>query len=381
MALETGTYIDDLVVTNPVSGDPKSQGDDHLRLLKSTIKATFPNVTGEVTPTQVEINRLDGITGPAAAKDGETFTGANDFTGAVITVPNQSLGTSGAFAANVDYVNATSTSAALPGQTGNNDKIMTTDGTTADWSATINTAVVKPAVGAEFVTETQTQTLTDKTLTDLIIADDADPTKKANFIVSGVTAGQNRNLTIPDNNVTVDTPGWRLISVLTPSAAASPYEMDVFSSTYDDYVAVCDLRTVAGSGGYTLTMQVKIGGSYITSGSVYRYHMNKTSSATALYVGSAGNPDGAGSIKLIGADFGSQSDHSASFIVKFINVNSATVFKHMIIEGAYRRENDELVCMSGVAGIDNAGALQGFRFGGLSSFTGTIKIFGIRKSI
>lgn len=380
MALETGTYIDDLVVTNPVSGDPKSQGDDHLRLLKSTIKTTFPNITGEVTPTQVEINRLDGITGPAAAKDGETFTGTNDFTGAVITVPNQSVGTSGMVAANVDYVNATVTEATLPGQAGNDDKIMTTDGTTADWSAEINTAVVKPAAGTDFATLTQTQTLTDKTLTDLIIADDADPTKKANFIVSGVTAGQNRNLTIPDNNVTVDTPGWRLISVLTPSAAASPYEMDVFSSTYDDYVAVCDLRTQAGSGGYTLTMQVKIGGSYIT-GSVYRYHMNKTSSATALYVGFAGNPDVAGSIKLISADFGSQSDHSASFMIKFFNVNNATVFKNMFVEGIYRRENDEIVTMSGVAGIDNTGALQGFRFGGLASFTGTVKLFGIRKSI
>lgn len=375
MALETGTYIDDLVATNPVSGDPKSEGDDHIRLLKSTIKATFPNVTGEVTPTHTELNQLDGITGPAAAKDGETFTGTNDFTGAVITVPNQSVGTSGMVAANVDYVNATVTEATLPGQAGNDDKIMTTDGTAADWSAEINTAVVKPAAGTEFVTETQTQTLTDKTLTDLILADDADPTKKANFIVSGVTAGQNRNLTIPDNNVTVDTPGWRLISVLTPSAAAVPYEMDVFSSTYDDYVAVCDLRQPGG----TLTMQVKIGGAYITSASAYRYHMNKSSSATTLYVGSAGNPDVAGYIQLIsGGDFGGG---SANFILKFMNVNNATVFKNMIIEGAYRRTNNEIVTMTGVAGIDNTGALQGFRFAGFSSMTGTIKIFGIRKSI
>lgn len=381
MALETGTYIDDLVATNPVSGDPKSEGDDHIRLLKSTIKATFPNVTGEVTPTHTELNRLDGITGPAAAKDGETFTGTNDFTGAVITVPNQSVGTSGMVAANVDYVNATVTEATLPGQAGNDDKIMTTDGTTADWSAEINTAVVKPAAGGEFVTETQTQTLTDKTLTDLILADDADPTKKANFIVSGVTAGQNRNLTIPDNNVTVDTPGWRLISVLTPSTAAIPYEIDLFSSTYDDYVAVCDLRTYAGSGGYTLNMQFKVSGAYVTSASVYRYHMQKNSSASSSYVGFAGNPDGAGSIKLISADFGSQSDHSANFMVKFFNVNGTSVFKQVLIEGTYRRENDELVQMSGVAGIENTGAIQGFRFGGLASFTGTVKLFGIRKSI
>lgn len=44
MGLETGTYIDALVATNPSgASDPKSQGDNHLRLLKSVLKATFPN--------------------------------------------------------------------------------------------------------------------------------------------------------------------------------------------------------------------------------------------------------------------------------------------------------------------------------------------------
>ena len=42
MALETGSHIDDLVVTNPTSSDPLHQIDDHLRLIKAVIKATFP---------------------------------------------------------------------------------------------------------------------------------------------------------------------------------------------------------------------------------------------------------------------------------------------------------------------------------------------------
>lgn len=58
MALETGTYISDLVATNPTSGDPKSQGDDHLRLIKSTVKASFPNVSGAVTATHTQLNRV-----------------------------------------------------------------------------------------------------------------------------------------------------------------------------------------------------------------------------------------------------------------------------------------------------------------------------------
>lgn len=53
MALETATYIADLVTTNPVGAtDPISQGDDHLRLIKSTLQATFPNMAGRSWRTQ-----------------------------------------------------------------------------------------------------------------------------------------------------------------------------------------------------------------------------------------------------------------------------------------------------------------------------------------
>jgi len=48
MALETGTYISDLVATNPTTGDPKSQGDDHLRLLKTALRQCFAGFLGAV---------------------------------------------------------------------------------------------------------------------------------------------------------------------------------------------------------------------------------------------------------------------------------------------------------------------------------------------
>lgn len=48
MALETGTYISDLNKSNPSSGDPKSQGDDQIRLVKGTLLATFPLVKGPI---------------------------------------------------------------------------------------------------------------------------------------------------------------------------------------------------------------------------------------------------------------------------------------------------------------------------------------------
>lgn len=62
MALETGNYITDLVITNPTGGDPKSQGDDHLRLVKKTVKQTFPNLNAPVTVTPTELNYLSGVT-------------------------------------------------------------------------------------------------------------------------------------------------------------------------------------------------------------------------------------------------------------------------------------------------------------------------------
>ena len=81
MALESGTYISSLNANNPVGAtDPKSQGDDHLRLIKSTILNTFPNVTNAVTATHTELNFIDGATGVTGTGNtvrsaSPTFTG------------------------------------------------------------------------------------------------------------------------------------------------------------------------------------------------------------------------------------------------------------------------------------------------------------------
>ena len=66
MALETGTYVNSLNASNPASTDGLAQADDHIRLLKSTIKATLPNVTGAITATQLELNLMDGVTATTA---------------------------------------------------------------------------------------------------------------------------------------------------------------------------------------------------------------------------------------------------------------------------------------------------------------------------
>ena len=43
MALESGTYIKDLVDTNPPGTDAISQGDDHIRLIKTVLQNSFPS--------------------------------------------------------------------------------------------------------------------------------------------------------------------------------------------------------------------------------------------------------------------------------------------------------------------------------------------------
>jgi len=43
MALESATYVSGLVATNPSGSDSISQGDDHLRLIKTVLKNTLPN--------------------------------------------------------------------------------------------------------------------------------------------------------------------------------------------------------------------------------------------------------------------------------------------------------------------------------------------------
>ena len=67
MGLETGTTISSFITSNPTSSDPVNQGDDHLRLIKSILKAQFPGAAGNgfataITATEAEINALHGLT-------------------------------------------------------------------------------------------------------------------------------------------------------------------------------------------------------------------------------------------------------------------------------------------------------------------------------
>ncbi len=73
MALETGEYIGNLVATNPTPSDPKSQGDDHLRLIKSTLQNSFAGIEGMILVSGVESGAGNAYT---VALSGEPTTPA-----------------------------------------------------------------------------------------------------------------------------------------------------------------------------------------------------------------------------------------------------------------------------------------------------------------
>ena len=63
MPIESASYISQLDPANPTAGDPKSEGDDHLRRVKSVLKTQFPNFgAAAVTASVTEVNYLVGVT-------------------------------------------------------------------------------------------------------------------------------------------------------------------------------------------------------------------------------------------------------------------------------------------------------------------------------
>lgn len=149
MTVESASYISQLDATLPTAGDPKSEGDNQLRLIKSVLKTQFPNFgTAAMTASHTELNYMVGVTSAVqtqlnarALKAGDTYTGTHNFSGATsVSVPTATAGDNSTKAASTAFVAAMAFSAALPAQTGNAGKIISTDGTTASWTDTFTTS-------------------------------------------------------------------------------------------------------------------------------------------------------------------------------------------------------------------------------------------------
>ena len=86
MSLEAATFITDLDANNPAPTDLKNQGDDHIRLIKSVLKNTFPGASGAAsTPKFVQKNANYTA---VLADDNTTFICDTSLGSFTITLPN-----------------------------------------------------------------------------------------------------------------------------------------------------------------------------------------------------------------------------------------------------------------------------------------------------
>lgn len=68
MGLESGTSISDLNPNWPLGTDPKSQGDDHIRLIKQVLQDSLANgEIGKTPPTAGQVFAFAGAAAPAGA--------------------------------------------------------------------------------------------------------------------------------------------------------------------------------------------------------------------------------------------------------------------------------------------------------------------------
>lgn len=402
MALESGTYINSLVATNPVSSDPKSQGDDHIRLIKSAILATWPNINGAVTASDEELNILDGVTASTAELnilDGATLsvTELNILDGATLTTtelnyidgvtsavqtqldskapinsptltgtpraPTASAGASGTQIATLDFVNSTGFSMSLPGQTGNGNKILKTDGTNASWTTLDDPLLLAGATAV--VTTTSTQTLTNKTLQTPIFQDSAATTKKANLVLSAITAGQNRNITLVDENMILVTPGLRFISTVTASGAAT-VDIEGMDATYDKYVIEGDSITFSNNTSFQCLL--KLSGAYVTT-ATYTTARNGTGTTGSSII--ALHP----TVTNLAA--------AATALTMWIPNPSSTTHQKGIYFNVLSTDNTGAGAAAQCGGAYNTGtgALTGVRFqANAGTISGNFRLYGVRKS-
>lgn len=184
MAVENTKYIAGLNASLPTGNDPKSQGDDHLRLLKTVLQQVFAGFPGEVVVAGSEaagatVNDYVVTVTPAltayAANTLVAFRSTHENTGAAtirvsglseksLLSPQGTILRAKTLTANTwalaaydgtnfrlltansqafyDYVDQTAFSTALPQQVGNGGSVLRTDGISAKWGAPFPSGVL-----------------------------------------------------------------------------------------------------------------------------------------------------------------------------------------------------------------------------------------------
>lgn len=183
MPLESATYLSGLDPANPDGLDNKSEGDNHLRLIKSVLQATFPGFSGRFARVSAKSSNY-----PLAATDN----------GSVIVVTASgvtiSTGVSAATFGNGFCVHVIAES---------HDVII--DPNASELINGAATALIAAGSSGTLYCDGTKWFASGGQVRDsfAVVTNSADPTKKLRFDLSALSTGVTRVLTVPDQDVTL----------------------------------------------------------------------------------------------------------------------------------------------------------------------------------
>lgn len=360
-----------------------------------------------LSATSATINADDvnliGVTSVDITAPTITLTGTSTIAlSSTSTVPNLAITDDSTKVVNSHFVQQMAIQSAVPTLTGHEGKVLTVSGTDAIWSDLFNVTVMNFADGTDptkraslilsGITAGQdrqitvpnadftitgndlTQTLKNKTIEQndslfQLFANGA-ATKKALFDLALITAGQTRTAQIADENMLLFTPARRLLQTFTASGSTTTFDMEptVFDNTYERYELEIDNITVA-TNLTALDMLFKVGGSYLTAA---YYQTAQTGNTAAVNNGAAGHING------------SCSNAAAAAIDLTIKIPRP--FDTAKNKAIYFAGQDRQAAVTGEIGgyivNSNTGALQGLRIqtGSGNILSATARLYGIRKT-
>jgi len=206
------------------------------------------------------------------------------------------------------------------------------------------------------------------------LADGAIAASEVSGLANVATSGSYNDLS--DKPSIPGAPGLDLIAVHNFSGSLT-YNLENFSSTYDDYLLVVSNVNPASTAAFSA--RLKVGGTYPTT-SNYRMHVSKGSSASSSY--SAWNSSSLPYITLSGAS--AVAANRGTFMIKAFGVNNSSRYPTIFWDGTFS-DASNLYTVNGSADIPVTGALEGIQLlagdGSTTNIGGTVRVYGYKKSV
>lgn len=376
MTIEAAVYINTLDDTYPASSDAKSEGDNHIRQLKTVLQSTFAGIAGAVTPTHTELNYVDGVTSAIQGQlDLKAPLASPALTGTPTAPTPATLDSSTKIAttANVDAkIFAVAIEATLPAQTGNDGKFVTTDGTTASWGYAGQvqyTDTVYNDVNNVFMDTSAAPTLPDLTtvvpsfalscFTNASAVPSAFTTSDGWSIASGMVAGTYRNMTASSkatahgtwNTSTMTPPTLETITGSAANTIRSTCNLSatlsvVMFSNATSYFAVA-VNPVTGAAGAVVTL----GGYVAANAAGCAIFADTATTFTAIFASTTTNVIGiAGSVSTVTITLGTAANLTTNNEAPGINNTPIQLAAGLYAISVINSASDDAVAAMSVSG-------------------------------